>query len=551
MTTVIGKLLGASDPQRVEMRATLVDVTGVPVVGYVPSRSGEVVKPVAITAGQDGAWSVDLTPNTLVESSAGDTLWAVQEGRQKDGTPIVTYIAVPDSTDSWWVGDLRADLSDTQTGTSTVVYLPGPQGPQGVPGATGPAGADGAQGPAGPTGAQGPKGDRGDPGPTGPPGADGVDGAPGAQGDPGTQGPKGDPGEQGPAGPAGADGAPGATGPKGDPGPQGEQGLQGVQGPKGDQGQQGPQGLKGDTGETGPAGPQPPLGAAGAGADVALRSTDPTTTDARTPLPHAASHAAGGTDPVSPASIGAYPAADGNTLNGYVTDLQNRVGGTFGLENRTTALESGKLDRAQNLADVNDVAAARTSLGLGAAATRNVGTTTGTVAAGDDSRLSNARTPTAHAASHASGGSDPVTVAQSQVTGLAAALAGLLPLTGGTMTGTVTNNVGAAATAAFGGGVSGDTFDRWRILANGTIEAGSGNAARDVNLRRTAADQWTTDDALIVSLMFRHLGTTLGFYGAAAVAKPTVTGSRGGNAALASLLTALANLGLITDSTTA
>lgn len=40
----------------------------------------------------------------------------------------------------------------------------------------------------------------------------------------------------------------------------------------------------------------------------------------------------------------------------------------------------------------------------------------------------------------------------------------------------------------------------------------------------------------------------LGFYGGAGGAKPTVTGSRGGNAALASLLTALAGLGLLTDS---
>ena len=39
----------------------------------------------------------------------------------------------------------------------------------------------------------------------------------------------------------------------------------------------------------------------------------------------------------------------------------------------------------------------------------------------------------------------------------------------------------------------------------------------------------------------------LGFYGATAVVKPTVTGSKGANAALTSLLTALANLGLITD----
>ena len=43
---------------------------------------------------------------------------------------------------------------------------------------------------------------------------------------------------------------------------------------------------------------------------------------------------------------------------------------------------------------------------LGGAASLNVGTTTGTVAAGDDGRLSDARTPTAHAASHATGQGD-------------------------------------------------------------------------------------------------------------------------------------------------
>lgn len=45
--------------------------------------------------------------------------------------------------------------------------------------------------------------------------------------------------------------------------------------------------------------------------------------------------------------------------------------------------------------------------------------------------------------------------------------------------------------------------------------------------------------------------TGIGFFAAAPVAKPTVTGSRGGNAALTSFLTAIADLGLITDSTTA
>jgi len=44
--------------------------------------------------------------------------------------------------------------------------------------------------------------------------------------------------------------------------------------------------------------------------------------------------------------------------------------------------------------------------------------------------------------------------------------------------------------------------------------------------------------------------TGLGFFNTAPVAQPNVTGSKGGNAALASLMTALANLGLVTDSTT-
>lgn len=54
-----------------------------------------------------------------------------------------------------------------------------------------------------------------------------------------------------------------------------------------------------------------------------------------------------------------------------------------------------------------------------------------------------------------------------------------------------------------------------------------------------------TDGAL------RHVSTKVGFFAATAITKPTVTGSRTTGAALASLLTALANLGLITDSSSA
>jgi hypothetical protein len=204
MTTVTGKLIGATSPDRVEMRATLVDTTGKPAVGYVATVPGEVVRPVTITPETDGDWTVDLTPNALIQSDIGDTLWAIQEGRAKDGTPINTYVVVPATGGPYWAGEIRADLADTTTGGGTVVYLPGPPGPAG---------------PTGETGTQGPKGDTGDPGPAGPTGA------------------------QGPAGPKGD---------TGDQGPQGEQGPAGPEGPAGPTGPTGPQGPKGDTGDTGP-----------------------------------------------------------------------------------------------------------------------------------------------------------------------------------------------------------------------------------------------------------------------------------------------------------
>lgn len=83
------------------------------------------------------------------------------------------------------------------------------------------------------------------------------------------------------------------------------------------------------------------------------------------------------------------------------------------------------------LSNLADLVAARLNLGLGSAAQLNVGTTNGTVASGGDARFTDARTPTAHAASHASGGPDALALAISQITGLTPALAGKADLVAG------------------------------------------------------------------------------------------------------------------------
>lgn len=73
----------------------------------------------------------------------------------------------------------------------------------------------------------------------------------------------------------------------------------------------------------------------------------------------------------------------------------------------------------------------------------------------------------------------------------------------------------------------------------GSLQIKSEDAGGGISLLTSAATRITMND------------TGIGFFGASAAAKPTITGSRGGNAALADLLTELATLGLITDSSSA
>lgn len=260
---------------------------------------------------EEGEWSLVLCAGDAEGvSPTGFTYRIDRPGRSY-------YVSLPHSLGTV---DLSA-LTPVPSDDGDYVIVPGPPGPAGPTGATGAQGPPGATGPAGTTGATGP---------AGPTGATGTPGATGATGPAGATGPQGIQGDTGPTGATGAAGTPGATG---------------AAGPKGDTGN------TGATGATGATGPQPALGAAGAGPTIALKSDDPTTTNARTPTAHHASHATGGSDPVTPADIAAYSQTAGDalatrvsavesgftTVNGYITDALTRIAS---LEGRMTAAEA-------------------------------------------------------------------------------------------------------------------------------------------------------------------------------------------------------------------
>lgn len=112
-----------------------------------------------------------------------------------------------------------------------------------------------------------------------------------------------------------------------------------------------------------------------------------------------------------------------------------------------------------------------------------------------------------------------------------------------------------AGNITLGGGFDGlIAAATWQIGPGGWKRTGGGAI-----LISTETDSSNADIKCYALRIQNNAGTTqhqfgqvgVGFYGTAQTAKQTVTGSRGGNAALASLLTALENIGLITDSSTA
>jgi hypothetical protein len=93
------------------------------------------------------------------------------------------------------------------------------------------------------------------------------------------------------------------------------------------------------------------------------------------------------------------------------------------------------------------------------------------------------------------------------------------------------------------------------IIEDDTISLGGSSLTFDglgaVFSDRVVAANIQTPGSLTTSGTFSHAGAAFGIFGASPGGKPTITGSRGGNAALADLLAEGAGLGFWTDSTSA
>jgi hypothetical protein len=220
--------------------------------------------------------------------------------------------------------------SSTSASASGGVGPAGAAGQQGAAGAVGPAGPAGPQGVPGAAGAKGETGERGATGPAGEAGPQGIQGVAGATGSQGIQGPagvagqKGDTGDVGPQGIQGIQGVAGATGPAGAKGDRGDVGQAGATGAQGPQGVAGATGSVGPAGATGATGPQASLIYASigdfpaTGSSTALYLAEDTSRLYQWESPvyvevgvsgggaiHASTHATGGGDAITPASIGA------------------------------------------------------------------------------------------------------------------------------------------------------------------------------------------------------------------------------------------------------
>jgi len=151
-------------------------------------------------------------------------------------------------------------------------------------------------------------------------------------------------------------------------------------------------------------------------------TSDSRLSDARTPTAHASSHQSGGSDEIATptSSAGAIPKAGaggkldigffptGSTSTTLCIGNDSRLSDARTPTAHATSHQNGGTDEiATATAGANAIpkAGAGGTLAIGWIPT---GTTSSTVCIGNDSRLSDSRTPTAHATSHKSGGGDAI-----------------------------------------------------------------------------------------------------------------------------------------------
>ena len=135
--------------------------------------------------------------------------------------------------------------------------------------------------------------------------------------------------------------------------------------------------------------------------------------------------------------LGLDPSGAAATVRARLDTLDTTVAGK-----ENTGVAAALVD---DLSGVTNATTARTNLGLGTAAVKDApatgNATTSQVVLGTDTRLTDTRTPSStlsHASTHASAGADPITIANTQVTGLgtmSTQAASSVAITGGTVSG--------------------------------------------------------------------------------------------------------------------
>jgi len=131
--------------------------------------------------------------------------------------------------------------------------------------------------------------------------------------------------------------------------------------------------------------------------------------------------------------LGLAPSGASATVRARLDALDTTVAGK-----ETAGVAAALVD---DLSGVTNQAGARTNLGLGTAATKDVpgagNASTSQVVLGTDTRLTDARTPLStltHASTHGAAGSDPITIANTQITGLGTASTKDVPAAGNAST---------------------------------------------------------------------------------------------------------------------